>query len=282
VLAGYTTANNSANAQRSATGLAAIETGSSLAIDTALYQAQRAAGAAPYPAFSPLTATYYIPAGEQATGPRWFAVQVANAFQSSPGTVSSTEYLLFTQAAPGAPWQDAVEPYLVPGATAPPVALNTDGLATAVPLDAATAAVAPGQLPAATAASLDAASGGKAGITAPATLADLADQRFWRSKLPGGQVADAHAPAAGPSGQAFALRTADGGALVFYTDTARLTITPPPGSMLHLTIPGFFTPGQALAQANVGYLDQFAAYDPPSGGGPPRIVADYAAITSAG
>jgi hypothetical protein len=32
----------------------------------------------------------------------------------------------------------------------------------------------------------------------------------------------------------------------------------------------------------VSYLDQFAAYDPPAGGGAPRVVADYSGITGKG
>ena len=63
----------------------------------------------------------------------------------------------------------------------------------------------------------------------------------------------------------YALRTTDGGALVFYTDAAELTITPPAGDAIHLTVPGFYSPSQALTRAGVGYLEQFAAYDPPSG-----------------
>ena len=64
--------------------------------------------------------------------------------------------------------------------------------------------------------------------------------------MPAGTVTDTHAPAAGADGQEFALLTTDGGALVFYTDAAEVTITPPAGSALHLTIPGFYSPGQAL------------------------------------
>ena len=37
---------------------------------------------------------------------------------------------------------------------------------------------------------------------------------------------------------------------------------------MHLTVPGFYSPGQALTRAGIGYLEQFAAYDPPAGGGP--------------
>ena len=51
--------------------------------------------------------------------------------------VTSNEYLLFTQSAPGGAWQDAIEPYLLSGANAPQIAVGADGLATAVSADAA-------------------------------------------------------------------------------------------------------------------------------------------------
>jgi hypothetical protein len=50
---------------------------------------------------------------------------------------------------------------------------------------------------------------------------------------------------------------------------------------MHLTIPGFYSPSQALSQAGIGYLEQFATYDPPAGSSGPRVVADYSGITSA-
>jgi hypothetical protein len=282
VLAGYTTANNGANAQRSDTLLASVESGSSYAIDAGLYQSQRGAGTAPYPAFGPVQATYYIPRGEPASGPRWFVVQVGNAFTADPGKVTSTEYLLFTEQSPGGAWQDTLEPYLLSGVSVPRIALGADGLASAVSPDTAAVAVAPGQLPAATAAALDGAgaSAGRAAIADPGNLADHGDQRFWQGKIAGGSVTDTHAPAGGADGQEFALLTAGGGALVFYTDAAEVTITPPAGSALHLTLPGFYSPGQALPRAGVSYLEQFTAYDPPAaGGGAPRVVADYSGIT---
>lgn len=278
VLAGYTTVNNGSNAERSDTLLAVAETGSSFAIDTGLYQRQRGLGVAPYPAFGPVQATYYIPSHEPAGEPRWFVVRVANAFSAHPKQVTSIEYLLFTQAKPGGAWRNTIEPYLLPGAAAPRIAVGTDGLATAVSPTASSVAVAPGQLPGVTAAALD---GAGNGVANPGNLSDLADQRFWRGKLPGATVSDTHAAAAGPDGQEFALRTSDGGALVFYTDAAELTVTARPGTMLHLTVPGFFSPGQALSQAKMSYLEQIAAYDPPAGGGAPRVVADYSGITAA-
>ena len=279
VLAGYTTTNNMANAQRSDTLLAGIETGSSYAIDAALYQAGRAVNSAPFAPFSPVRATYYRPRGEPAAGPRWFVVQVANAFAASPAKISSSEYVLFTQAVPGGAWLDTVEPYLLPGASATEVAVGADGLATAVSPGTAADAVAPGQLPAVTAASLDGDASGQSGVADPGNLADDADLRTWRKEVPGGKVSTAHAAASGADGQEFALLTADGGALVFYTDTATLTVTPPAGSVLHVTIPGLYSPEQALTRAGVRYLEQFAAYDPPAGAGSPRVVADFSAIT---
>jgi hypothetical protein len=284
VLAAYTTVNNSANAQHSDSLLTTVESGSSYAVDAALYQIARAAGSAPYPAFGPLQATYYLPRDEPAAGPRWFVVQVVNAFFSSPKKVASTEYLLFRQSVPGGAWRDAIEPYLLPGASAPQIAVGSDGLATAVSPAAASVAVAPGQLAAATAESLDGTGldgtgSGHAAIADPGNLADQGDQRFWRGKVSGGEVTDTHAPGQGAEGHEFALLTSGGGALVFYNDTASLTITPPAGSKLHLTVPGFYSPGQALSQAGMSYVEQFAAYDPPAGTGTLRIVADYSGIT---
>jgi hypothetical protein len=280
VLGGYTATNNSANAQRSDTLLATAESGSSYAIDAGLYLTQTAARAAPYPAFSPVQATYYIARGEPASGPRWFVVRVANAFQSSPAKVTSDEYLLFTQSVPGGAWQDTIEPYLLPAASAPRIKVGADGLASAVSLDAGSVTVAPGQLPAVTAASFDGTDAGQGAIADPGNLADRGDQSFWQAKVRGGLVSDAHAAATGADGQEFALLTTDGGALVFYTDAAELTITPPAGKKLHLTIPGLYSSGHAVSRARVSYLEQLAAYDPPAAaGGTPRIVADYSAVT---
>jgi hypothetical protein len=271
VVARYTAVNNDANAQRSDTLLATVETASSYAIDAGSYLFRQ--GTPPYPPFAPARAAYYIPRDEPGTGPRWFAVLVANAFASDPQTVTSSEYLLFTQQAPGSPWRDAAEPYLLPGSVAPEVTAGPDGLATAVSAGTASLAVAPGQLPAGTAAALDGAA--RPVVAVPAGLADAGDKRFWQGRLPGGTVTDAHAPAGGT----FALRTAGGGALVFYAVTAQLTVTAPPGATVRLAVPGFYSASQPLTRAGMTYLEQFAVYDPPAGGQPPAVIADYSGIT---
>jgi hypothetical protein len=274
VLANYTTANNTANAQRSDTVLATIETGSSYAVDAGLYRLQQAENVATYPAFGPQREQYYIP--RETAYPRWFVVQVANAELSAPTKITGTEYLLFTQTAPGAPWKNTVEPYVLGDATAPTVALGDGGLAT--PVTAATALAVPaGQIAQVTASSLDGTSmGGTAQLQNPGNLADLMDRAFWQGKLPASSVTDAHTA----SGPVYGLRTTDGGALLFYSDAAELTLTAPAGEAMHLTIPGFYSPSQSLTRAAIGYQEQFATYDPPSGSTGLRVVADYSGITS--
>jgi hypothetical protein len=271
VLAAYTSANNAANAQRSDTVLATIETGSSYAVDAGIYRMQQAENEAPYPAFGPQRAQYYIP--REIAYPRWFVVQVSNADLASPAKITGTEYLLFTQAAPGASWKNTVEPYMVAGAAIPQVALGAGGLAT--PVTAATPLAVPlGQIAQVTASSLDAAGQ----LPNPGNLADLMDRAFWQGKLPASSVTDAHSPS---GGAVYGLATAGGGALLFYTDAAELTLTAPAGEVMHLTVPGYYSPAQALSRAGIGYLEQFATYDPPSGGSGLRVVADYSGITSA-
>jgi hypothetical protein len=281
-LATYTTLNNSANAERSDSELAMIETGGSYAVDAGVYTIGRAAGQPPYPAFAPVKATYYIPQAEPADGPRWFVARVANAFSANPKKVTSTEYLLFTQSAPGGTWRNAVEPYLLTGANAPQIAIGGDGLAEAMSVTATSLADAPGQLARLTAASLDG-TGSAVSVPAPGELPDRVQQMLWQAKLPNATVTDAHAPVtgtgAGSVGQTFALLTTNGGALVFYTDSADLTITPRAGSMLRLTVPGFYSAADPVTRAGLAYLDQFAAYDPPVGAGPPTVIADYSGPT---
>jgi hypothetical protein len=194
--------------------------------------------------------------------------------------VTSDEYLLFTQSTPGGAWVNTSEPYLLANATAPQIAVSADGLATAVSLDAATVTVAPSQLPAVTAATLDGTKSGAGSVANPGNLADRAEFHHWQNDLPEATVTDTHMAAADADGQEFALLTADGGALVFYSDAAEVTVTPPAGSVVNLSVPGFYSATQNLTQGRLSYLEQFAVYDPPAAaGGSPAVVADYSGIT---
>ena len=126
-------------------------------------------------------------------------MQVANAFSANPAKVTSTEYLLFTQSAPGGAWQDAVEPYLLSGAGAPQVAVGADGLATAVSADAANAR---GRArPAPRGDRRVARRHRRRAVADPGNLADRGDQRFWQGKVPAARSPTRTRPRPAPTGR---------------------------------------------------------------------------------
>jgi hypothetical protein len=282
VLAMYTSANNMANAQASESQLATVETGGSLAIDGGIDQVKNASGSAPYPAYGPTRASYYIPL-ESPGYPHWFAVQVQNALASAPAQVINREYLVFTQAASGAPWKNAIEPFIVSGVAPPQVAIGANGYATAVAASDAGLALSPATASEATATATDARTG------APASPANLADQQALaalRREFPApSSETDRHFAATEAS---YGLRTVDGGALLFYDVAAQVTVTAPANGTLPLNVPGFLSPDKPVARATLDFLEQFATYDPPAGGAgqgargsAPSVVADYSGIIGA-
>jgi hypothetical protein len=279
----YWPIKNEANELRSDSLLKSIEAGTSYSMDIGAYRFYRVAdpGNHDYVAIAPTHAALYIPRLAADDYPRWFAAAVTYAHPASPQDPTGAGYLLFSQDFPGGPWKDMLEPDVLPGTgSAPRIATDADGYSTAVSGagDAAGLSVAPGQFGSVTAASLD--GGSPAAITAPGNLADLRDEAFWRSRLQAGS-SDADRHQAGP-GPVFGLRTEGGGAMLFYSVTARLFLVPPPGQTFQLDIPGYYWPGQAVPSAGVGYLEQFAAYDPPQGQTVPYIVADVSSIASRG
>ena len=108
----------------------------------------------------------------------------------------------------------------------------------------------------------------------PGNLADLQDEGFLQPRLPDGST---HTDGHYVSGPVFGLKTTDGGALMFYGLTARLSLAPPPGETFELSIPGYYSPGQTLTSATVMYVDQFATYIP-SGPASLRVVADASGV----
>jgi hypothetical protein len=173
--------------------------------------------------------------------------------------------VLFIQDAKDAAWKNVLEPYLLPSAgPAPFIETDAQGYAIqASPTSAAGLTASPAQIPQLTAQSLD---GGSATLRNPGNLADLRDQAYFQSRLPAGSaVTDRH----GTSG------------LVFAHLTARLSLTPPPGQTVQLSIPGYYSSSQALTSAAVDYADQFASYIP-AGSASPAIVADASGIIGPG
>jgi hypothetical protein len=277
LLTRYVAANNAANQSRSTAELAQIEGGSSYQLDAGGYQFLTAADPANtgYQAFGFTPAAWYIP---RLPGyPQWFAVY---------GTWSGTRsapfrgYLLFAQSAPGRRWLQVLEPSLTGAAAAPAPVTDTAGYAAAAPAGSGGGlAAAPGSLPAATAARLDGDARGVA-ITGLQPLGDQQDQAFWAVRVPRG-TGDTDRHTATRYG-VYALRTAAGGALVFYSLAATLTIVPPPGQPVTLKIPGYYSPAEPVTTAaTVPYADQFAAWIGPRGSqAAVRVIAQNSGIAA--
>jgi hypothetical protein len=282
VLNHYWQVNNEANELRSDALLSTIEAGTSYRMDIGGYRWGRVAdpGNHGYVPFRPVHAVFYIPRQPAGVYPRWFVAAVTYADLTRPQHPTGSGYLLFSQTSPGTAWKDTLEPNELPD-SGPPVhvALDANGYATAVSpgTDAARLDIAPEQLGQVTAAPLD---GTVSAIKPPGNLVDLQDQAFWRSRLPA-ESTDRDAHQAVP-GSVFGLRTRDGGAVLFCSVTAELTLAPPPGETFELQIPGYYSPSETLTSARMGYIEQFAAYDPPKGQINAHLVADVSGIASRG
>jgi hypothetical protein len=284
LLARYARVNNQANRLRSNALLATIEAGSSLMMDAGAYQLERATDPAnsKYVLLGLQNAVYCIPRQRAADWPHFFVAEVRYADLARPGHVTGTGFLLFAQASPGASWQDVIEPYLIPAvAPAPAIAVDAQGYAQPVSITGSTSGLstAPRQIQPDTIRWLDREAAAGADPADTGNLADLRDVIFWRGELPSGTVTSTHSAGPGP---AFGLRTDGGGALFFYSLTARLRLLAPPGDAFHVSIPGYYSPGQSLRSATVGYIEQFAAFDPARGKGGPRAVAAASSIAGRG
>ena len=146
---------------------------------------------------------------------------------NSPPHVTGTGYLLFAQASAGAAWKDMIEPYLISAVTpAPAIATDAQGYAQPVSTtgSASGLSAAPGQIQPDTISWLDREAAAGADPADTGNLADLRDVIYWRGQLPSGTVTDTHSAGPGP---AFGLRTDGGGALFFYSLTARLRLLRP-------------------------------------------------------
>ncbi len=284
VLARFAQVNNQANKLRSNTLLGTAEAGSSYLLDAGTYRLEQATdpGNNQYFPLGLRDAVYYIPRQPAGDWPHFFAVKIRYVDLNSPPHVTGTGYLLFAQASARAPWRDMIEPYLIPAVTpAPAIATDAQGYAQPVSItgSASGLSAAPGQIQPDTISWLDREAAAGADPADTGNLADLHDVSYWRCRLPSGTVTDTHSAGPGP---AFGLRTDGGGALFFYSLTARLRLLPPPGDTFRVTIPGYYSPSQVLQSATVGYIEQFAAFDPARGKGGPRAVAAASSIAERG
>lgn len=299
VLSQYTAANNRSNKLRDPSVLASYEAGSSYQLDQGSYRWTKVTDPSNrnYTAISYLSPVFYIP--QQLHYPAWFVVRAWQQDAKKPGSgpAGGYIYLIFTKASASAKWMEVLEPFAVSSsATLPQVATDANGFAEPVTAaDAQRLAVAPSKLP-----SLDVSylnygtyqqmtqqlekTRGLKPKSQPkpvgfangqANLNDVHDLAFWRKTMPrGSSQTDLYTTTSDP---VYALRTTDGGALVFYDLRASLTLGAPYGGAMGLMtihVPGFLN-GKERPQASfqINYGDQFAVYEPPGKPAQPKVVA---------
>ena len=268
VLASYIAVSNKAGRLRSTSLLASCETGPAGQIDAAGYAADRAThpGASSYQPLTYASPSFYIP--RQWSYPRWFVVEARSQKLAGAAPESGHTYLVFEKQNAAAPWLLVLKPdSAAEGKPLPRLGPGT-GQAGKLAMPAA-------QLAAAEAAYLN---GGTAQPFGPDKISGElmsmapADRKHLAAARP--SVSDRFTPGTGP---AFAVATADGGALVFFSVTDTLDDRVP--SPYRLSIHQPLYSGTGLTEVRFTHVTQFAAYDPAAGKGKPDVVASDFGIT---
>ncbi|GAA0337322.1 hypothetical protein NE235_32855 [Actinoallomurus spadix] len=258
LLAHYQAVNNRANGTSDERLLATVETGAQLDMDRAEYR-RRTAAKEKYTPFVYSAPAYYIP---RETGfPKWFAV-VATAGRTRHA-------LVFTQERPKGPWLLTADPF--PAETITGVALDKDGYATAVAPDDGRTAPAPGKIAAVHAATLTRGTSGMAPGPYTTQAHDALVKAEAALKRRGVTLTSDFRP---DRQQAFALRTTDGGALVWYVvrqsesyDLARPGLIGNGGDLAGLIS------GKVRRHLDTTALTQYLAVVPPQGAA--KVVGSY-------
>jgi hypothetical protein len=300
VLTQYMVGSNHANQLRDSSVLAGVEAGSSYQIDSGTYTFNRVADPSNqnYSELSFVQPTFFIP--HQTGYPAWFAVRAhQQPVPPKSGSSNADLYLLFTRASASAKWLEVLDPYVLSGAgPAPRVTTDSHGNALQVaPADAGRLALAPDRLPAADVDYLNAGTGLaqplRPGLPTPkpansavtfasgkTNLGVLHDQAFFEGLDAQGQllVQVLHATTSDP---VYALRTADGGALVFYDLSATMTISTIYGQLFSVKYSGFISGSEQDAAFQVNYSEEFAVYEPAGAQAAPQVVAEVSGPVSA-
>lgn len=272
VLTDYQTANNKANRALDAAALGTVETGAQLSMDVAGYKLHRVTKEG-FRDFSFVKPVFYIP---RLTGyPHWFAVDAAAAAKPA-GTVQPLRHaLLFRQETASAPWRLAADPF-VSGSGTPlsAIALDSDGYATPVAPDAGHLALSPSKMASAHAEVLN--SGlGPVGSSVPGATAlakgpqtsqaydALQQARGGFAKL-GVSLTSRFTPSTQPT---YALRTTDGGAVVWYVLQQQETYAASKPGTLSITgdLVGLAPAGRVDRRLDTTVLVQYLASVPAEG-----------------
>jgi hypothetical protein len=262
----FTAAYNAADKAYDSSLDAGHVTGALSAIDAARLKAGAVNNPDGNPAHTPLTlsdAKYTIP--KKAGWPRWF---VADAAGNKGG--SARWLFVFTRGGIDEPWQAAYLTLLAPGKV-PEFKKDADGWAEAVPADSAEVAVAPGDLSKDYTAYLK--SGGNA-FAAGTHTSQWRELRAKNAKRPGLATQYIDEPLTSGDYAPLALRTADGGALVFYTTHHYEKQTAYPGASVPAPNKDVLalTTGEIKQSLTMEFVSNEVALDPAKGAGDQQVT----------
>lgn len=218
--------------------------------------------------------TYTIP--EKAGWPRWF---VAEAQGNKGGALHWL--LVFTRDGLGETWQAAYLTLVSPGSL-PKVRENAAGWAETVPLNSTELAVPPGELSKRYVTYLK---DGGDGFTANAHTSGWREQRAKAAKRPGLATQYIDEPVSGGDYAPLALRTVDGGALVFFTTrryekqtAAAGTSIPAPNANVRA-----LTTGEIKQSLTMEFMSNGVAVDPArsAAGGDVTVLSRLEGLTEA-
>ncbi len=271
----FTTAYNAADKAYDSSLDAGHVTGALSDIDAARLKAGQAGSPEGNPNYSPLEltdVTYTIV--EKAGWPRWF---IADAAGNKGG--SSRWLLVFTRGGLDEPWEVAYLTLVAPG-DVPEFKKNEDGHAEAVPVDSTELAAAPGELAEQYTTYLK--DGGDSVFAAGSHTSGWRTERQEEAQKPGLATQYIDEPLTEGDYAPLAVRTKDGGALVFFTtrhyekETAAAgTSVPTPGDdVLALTT------GEIKQSLTMEFVSNEVALDP-KGPGQVSILGRIQGLTSA-
>lgn len=262
VLANFAAVNNRVGKTYDAKGVTAVESGALGATDQAGLRAKHANHPQGNPGYLPLVfsdSRYLIP--RQVGWPKYFVADTATNRSSGARWL-----LVFRRSAAGQPWK-ASYVASIPTADVPQFARDKDGYAVVLGLAGTNLLVQPGQLSAGYGSYLGASGGSDVFADGPST-SELRSNRNAHAKSANSVTQYADQPAAGGDFTPVSLRTADGGALVFFASHHQSRATFRAGYNLSIDedTKALMT-GTPKTSVTLDHLADEAATVPPAGGG---------------
>jgi hypothetical protein len=268
ILAHFADVNNAASKAYDARLIGGVETGALAATDAAGLRAQHANHPAGNPAFSPLKfsdAKYVIP--EQRGWPKFFVADTATNRSSTARWL-----LVFRRDTAAATWKAAFVA-AVPTAQMPRFATGKDGYAEPLPPSGTDLVVQPGQVASEYTDYLQKGLTGRQVFAAGPATSGVRDSRKTTAHTANSVTQYADQPAEGPDYTPIALRTDDGGALVFFASHHQSRATYRAGFKLNIDpdTKALMT-GTPKTSVTLSHMSQQAVTVPPADAKPAQVV----------